>query len=117
MKEFTKDLIAIEDVRGAALFSFDGEVILQESLFSSPEDAEKKNWLPFMKRLDGVREVNLIFEKGKLYVRRTDLGYLMVLTGSLTPLAKLRIHCDLLLPTLAQMKTKGELKNFLKKGR
>lgn len=108
MKELFNDILSMEDVKGAMLFSFEGKLVFKE--FSSPlsEDPGNRNWIPFVEALNGVREADLVFENSRLYIRKTDLGYLLVLMGSFAPSAMVRLNCDVLLPSLKQIKpTKG----------
>lgn len=98
------------------LFSPDGEPIYQE--FSSPPPEAMVNrelWTSVVRSLDGVREAEWVYEKSRLYIRETEIGYLMILTGIFTPIAKIRLHCDVLLPYLARMDRGRGLKRFFSK--
>ena len=68
-----------------------------------------------MLSLKGIREAQLVYERSRIYVRETAIGYLMVLTGMFAPIAKIRLYCDVLLPALDEMKTGKGLKRFFKK--
>jgi hypothetical protein len=62
-----------------------------------------------------IREADLIFEKMRIYIRRADVGYLVVFMGLFAPAAMVRMSCDMLLPVL---KLKGKptgLKSFFRK--
>ena len=95
MKEIFKDILAIEDVRGVVVSSFEGEI-----LFSEPSLETDKSLPLFLGALGAVREADLIFEKSRIYVRRTDMGYLVVLLGLFASGAMLRLHVDMVLPSL-----------------
>jgi hypothetical protein len=95
MKEIFKDILAIEDVRGIVVSSFEGEI-----LFSEPSLEIDKSLPLFIGALGAVREADLIFEKSRIYVRRTDMGYLVVLLGPFASGAMLRLHVDMVLPSL-----------------
>ena len=56
-----------------------------------------------------IREADLIFEKSRIYVRKTDTGYLMILLGLFCSGAMLRLHVDMVLPLL---KDKGKGKGL-----
>ncbi len=97
MKELFKDILAMEDVRGVVLSSFEGEILFTET------SVEIERSLPlFIRALGTVREADLIFEKSRIYVRRTDIGYLVVLLGFLASGAMLRLHVDMVLPSLKE---------------
>jgi len=104
MKEIFDDILAMEDVRGVVVFSFEGEI-----LFMEPNLEIEKSLPLFIQALGGIREVDLIFEKSRIYVRRTDTGYLVILLGLFASGAMLRLHVDMALPS---MKERGKGKGL-----
>jgi len=115
MRELFDDILSLDDVNGIMLFSFEGELIFKEFLTPLPEEPERRDWWRvFIYSLSGAREVDLIFEKCRLYVRKTDLGYLMILMGVFAPIAMMRLNCDLLVPSLKQTKTTKGLKRLFR---
>jgi len=108
MQELFKDILSAEGVKGLMLFSFVGQPVYKEFNQAPPEGIESRDWSVFIESLDGMRETDLIFKKGRLYIRRTDIGYLVVLMGLFVPIAMMRLQCDILLPSLKPHKsTKG----------
>jgi hypothetical protein len=102
MRQIFSDILAMEDVRGVVLSSPEGEI-----LFAEPS-ADLDRSLPlFIRALGPVREADLIFEKSRIYVRRTDIGYLVILLGLFGSGAMLRLHVDMVLPSLKE-KEKGK---------
>jgi hypothetical protein len=97
------------------LLSFAGDIIFRELNPIVHEDVENRDWRPFIESLAGLRETDLIFEKGRLYIRRTDIGYLVVLMGSFVPIAMMRLQCDILLPSLKPAKATKGIRRFFKK--
>jgi len=95
MKELFEDILAMEDVRGVVFFSFEGEV-----RFMEPHLEIERSLPLFVQALGNVREADLIFEKSRIYVRRTDTGVLVVLLGLFASGAMLRLHVDMVLPSL-----------------
>jgi hypothetical protein len=95
MKEVFKEILALEDVRGVVVSSLEGEI-----LFMEPSLEIDKSLPLFIRALGTVREADLIFEKSRIYVRRTDMGYLVVLLGPFASGAMLRLHVDMVLPSL-----------------
>ncbi len=95
MKEVFKEILALEDVRGVVVSSLEGEI-----LFTEPSLEIDKSLPLFIRALGTVREADLIFEKSRIYVRRTDMGYLVVLLGLFASGAMLRLHVDMVLPSL-----------------
>ncbi len=97
MKELFKDILALEDVRGVVVSSLEGEI-----LFTEPSLEIDKSLPLFIRALGTVREADLIFEKSRIYVRRTGMGYLVILLGLFASGAMLRLHVDMVLPSLKE---------------
>jgi hypothetical protein len=116
MKKLFDDILNMEDVDGIMLFSFKGDLIYKLFLSPLPEEPENKDWWGlFITSLNGVREADLIFEKRKFYIRKAEMGYLIILMGIFVPTAMVRLNCDMLLPALNQIKTPRKGKRLFKK--
>jgi hypothetical protein len=116
MKELFQDILEMEDVFGLMLFSFEGKLLFKAFPLPPSEDPETRDWWPlFTASLDGVKEADLLFDHRRLYIRETDMGYLMVLMGSLTPTAMLRLNCDMLLPKLKEKRPARGLMRIFKR--
>jgi hypothetical protein len=111
-----RDIMAQEDVRGVMLFSFGGDLIHKEFLNPQKNEPETRDWWPyFFDSLNGVREADLVFEQGRLYIRRTERGYLLVLMGLFAPVPMVRLKCDILLPRLNGTGERGRRRGFFRK--
>lgn len=118
MRELFKDILSMSDVHGIMLFSLEGKLIFKEFISPLIEEPETRNWWRlFLDSLNGAREVDLVFERSRLYVRRIEAGYLMLVLGPLAPMAMLRLNCDLLVPSLRQIKLTKGLKQLFRRGR
>lgn len=115
MKEIFKDILRVDGIKGVILFSHKGEVIFKTFLSAIPEDPEIRDWALFFESINKVKECDLIFEGGKIYIRKTELGFLIILMGSSTPVALVRLNCDVLLPSLKPAKTSSGLGRFFKR--
>ena len=115
MKELFKDILELDGVKGVILLSFEGQIRIKSFLDSIPEDLDSKNWAMFIKNLSGVRETDLVFEEGRLYIRRSELGYVLIWTSLFTPMAMLRLNCDIVLPLLKPVKSSKSITRFFKK--
>jgi hypothetical protein len=104
MKKLFADLLNLKDVNGIIVISFDGDLIFEDFLSPLSEKPESRDWKPFVESLNGAREANLVFEKGSLYVRETNLGYLVVSMGFLASAPMVRLTCDVLLPSINKYK-------------
>lgn len=108
MKELFGPILEIDDVRAVSLMSLEGEAVFQEASSIFTKEAEKSGiWPRVFKAMEEIREMDLVFEKIRVYIRRTDIGYLVVVMGPFAPAALVRMTCDVLLPSL---KNKGKPK-------
>ena len=102
MKELFKDILDLDDIQGVLFVSLDGKLVFEEFGSHPPDRVEGINWLPFISTLDGVREGELVFENKRLYVRKAESGYILVVMGDMALTEMLRLNCDILLPALEQ---------------
>ena len=105
----------MDGVKGLILFSFTGDIIFKDLAHTMVAGLENRDWRLFIEALAGMRETDLIFEKGRLYIRKTDIGYLVILIGSFVPIAMMRLQCDILLPSLRPAKSAKGIRRFFKK--
>jgi hypothetical protein len=115
MPELFKDILNVKGVKGAMLLSTRGELLFKRFISDVPLDPAKTNWKRFVELLDGVRETDLIFEKGRLYIRKTDMGYLVISVSLFAPMAILRLNCDILSPSLTPAKSTKRWSRFFKR--
>jgi hypothetical protein len=104
MRKLFNDILSTEGVKGILLFSFSGELVF-------------KDWRFFIESLEGMRETDLVFEKGRIYIRRTEMGYLVILMALFVPIAMIRLNCDILLPLLRESKSGRKFGRFFKKNK
>lgn len=100
MHDIFKDILSIDGVKGVMVLSFTGDLVFEKFTSKIPRKSGSMNWNQFIASLGGMRETDLIFEKGRIYMRRTDIGYLLIFVGLFVPMAMLRLNCDILLPSL-----------------
>jgi hypothetical protein len=115
MKELFKDILNVEGMKGVVLFSHTGDVLYKEFLSAVPEDPETRDWALFFETINKVRESDLVFENGRIYIRKNELGFLVVLMSSFAPMALVRLNCDVLLPSLKPVKTSKGIGRFFKR--
>lgn len=115
MRELFKDIFGIEGVKGVMLFSFSGDLVFKEFLYAIAEEPENRDWSLFIESLEGMRETDLVFEKGRLYIRKTEIGYLVILMEPHVSISMLRLNCDILLPSLRPAKSPKGMKRFFKR--
>jgi len=115
MKELFKDLLSVDGIKGIVLFSSQGEVLFKTFLSAIPEEPEARDWALFFDSINKVRESDLIFQDGRMYIRKTELGFLVILMRSSAPVALVRLNCDVLLPSLKPAKTSKGFGRFFKR--
>ncbi len=114
MNELFDEILEIEGVRGVMLLSPEGKPLFNAFVPAVEEDPEHvRFWAEFIGHLAGARESELVFGKGRVYARRTDLGYLLVVAGQKTPMAMVRLNCDVLLPRLQASGKRRGWRRFL----
>lgn len=108
----TQDVLPMEDVKGVLLFSTAGELLFNQ--FSSPleEKLTKESWASFIDVLSDVQEAELVFDQLKLYIRRAELGFLMVAMERSASVSMVRLHCDVLVPSLTNGKSSASPKGL-----
>ena len=117
MNELFNDILSTKGVKGILLFSFSGELIFRKLISSIKDEPDRRDWSFFIESLEGMRETDLVFEKGRIYIRRTELGYLIILMALFVPIAIIRLNCDILLPSLTQSKSGKMFGRFFKKSK
>jgi hypothetical protein len=115
MREVFKDILSIDGIKGVLLVSFSGKLLFKEFGYALQTFAEKVDWRDLVDNLEGMQETDLIFEKGRVYIRRTELGYLIIFMGLFTPIAILRLNCDIVMPSLVPSKPSRRWGRFLRK--
>ena len=115
MRELFKDILRTDGVSGVMLFSFKGDLIFKEFKSSVNEEPEGRDWGLFIESLEGMRESDLIFEKGRIYIRKTEIGYIVILMALFVPIAMIRLNCDILLPSLKPAKSSKKFGRLFKK--
>ena len=115
MRELFKDILEIEGLKGLMLYSFTGDLIYKKFSHAVQENAENMDWRRLIEALDGMRETDLIFKKGRVYIRKTESGYLILLMGIFAPIAMVRLQCDILLPSLKPAKAAKGIKRLFRK--
>ena len=115
MREPFKDILRTDGVSGVLLFSFKGDLIFKEFKSSVSEGPEGRDWSFFIESLGGMRETDLVFEKGRIYIRKSEIGYIVILMALFVPIAMIRLNCDILLPSLKPSKSTKKFGRFFKK--
>ena len=108
MEAHFKDVIAIKGVQGVILLDVDGKVVF-ESMSSLRTEMKQRytNWKKLIDALGNIREADFVFDNGRVYLRQSENGYLIVSMQSFASIAMVKLNCDILLPQLKNDKSKG----------
>ena len=115
MRELFNDILRTDGVSGVMLFSFKGDLIFKEFRSSVNESPEGRDWSFLVESLEGMRETDLIFKKGRIYIRKTDIGFVVILMALFVPIAMIRLNCDIILPSLKPAKSGKKFGRLFKK--
>ena len=112
MKKTFKSLWDINGVIGITLLSFDGNAIYHEYRDASQIDPQLEFFASMVSAIGNASEIDLVYEKLRLYVRRADVGHVIVAVRSDAAIAMVRLNCDILLPELKIKKSPRGIKNL-----
>jgi hypothetical protein len=115
MREHLEKLLTVEGVKGVMLFRSSGEQVFDEFKTGGGEAVAAAGWFELVASLGEVREAELVFERGRVYVRRAADAVLVVVMGLIAPSAVVRLHCETLLPDLRNRPTASGIKRFFRK--
>lgn len=106
MKALFREVLDIEGVKGAMLFSLNGDFVYKEFVDQMPVEVENKDfWVATFNSLKGFKECEVVFENAMLYIKETSLGYLLILMEAATRIALVRLNCDLISASLEEKKS------------
>jgi hypothetical protein len=108
MKNLFHDILDMDGVHGLVLLSEEGSVLFEsfESGQFSPQRS-KMSLKAILASLGDCREMSLLLEKGRCYLRRTENGFLIVSMEGKASVAMIKLSCDIILPQLKKVKTGG----------
>ena len=119
MKDLFKVILNINEVQGVMFFSFEGNILFKKFISQTPEKIEDNDWPFFVHTLNNIRAAELVFENSRLYIRKTQTGFIIVVMSRFAPVAMVRLNCDILLPHFEQteQKPKGFRRFFTRQRR
>jgi hypothetical protein len=116
MNEYFHELLNLHEVRGVMLVSFEGQLVFKHFAHSfSGEPKSDDSWPLFIHSLRGAAEIEMFYEQGRIYIRKTEIGYLFVIAGEAAPMAMVRLNCDMLVPAVKDMVKRDKFKGFFRR--
>jgi hypothetical protein len=116
MKDLFNDVLDINGVKGVVLLAGEGKVVY-DSDGNNQTNARKpySNWNKLLVSLGDAREAEFVFEKGRLYFRKTHDGFMIIRMQLNASIAMVKLNCDILLPQLKSTGNSKGLKGFFKR--
>jgi predicted regulator of Ras-like GTPase activity (Roadblock/LC7/MglB family) len=118
MKETLNDIMSIEGVHGLLVLSAGGRVILNQFAPRFADEQSRFGKLDlgnFTQELSNTDEAEFVFDRRRLYARKTGSGFLLVVLDDLAPLSMVRLNCEILLPALDRVKQGSRIGQLFKK--
>lgn len=111
MKNIFKDVLGIDGVHGLLVISDEGGLTISKFPREFQHEEEKLgqiDWEPLTVELTGVNDAELLYDNIRLYVKKNEAGFLIVILGYEAPISMVRLNCEILLPLLGRMKPAGK---------
>jgi len=115
MRERFRDLLEIDGVRGVLFFTLSGHRVYEEFTLGRNGSGSAGDWFALAACLGKAMESELVFEKGRLYIRRSPEGILLVVMGLIAPTGMVRLTSDILLSELREKKPARGIKRFFRR--
>jgi hypothetical protein len=115
MEKIFRELLAVRDVRGVLLLADNGELQYRKVADSDSSQFDSVDWLSMLNTIAGLREADWICEGLRIYIRKSEGGYLIVLMGQRASPALVRLNCDLILPALKDAGGARGIRRFFKR--
>ena len=102
MKNLFSEILDIEGVEGILLLDSNGKVIFKHLKSQAMEKLGGLNGQTLVNTFHEIQEAELVFEYYRIYLRKTDSGFILVAMNGFAKVAMVRINCNVLLPALAE---------------
>jgi hypothetical protein len=115
MKNLFHDILDMDGVHGLVLLSENGKILFESldgNQFSSK--LSTLSWKSIVDSLGDFNELDLVFEHGRCYLRRTETGYLIISMGPMVSVSMIKLSCDIILPQLKKPKASGGFRSFFR---
>jgi len=113
MKEIFDAVIGLDHVYGAVVVDKKGGAVYDPlSLNKFNTQNRVKLWVSLTQSKHFAQELDLVFEKGRLYIRKIDLNYLLVFMDTQSSVASLKLTCDLIEPKRPKPKPRKKFLNL-----
>lgn len=114
MQKILKDMNDAEHVLGCLFVTNEGAIVHANLSTPSEIALEKYPWLPLLQSLGELNEIDIFFDNTRLYIRKTNEGYLIMILEIYALLSMIKLHCNVLVSKLDSNKPR-KLRRFFKK--
>ncbi len=120
MKEALKNIIELPDIEAVFYIGKNNDHIVHISdnykkTFSDRKIPDAEELEILLKNLDGLTEAEFIFSEKRLFIRKIENCFLMIVLGFSTPSPILQLNCDIAIPELNKSSKPKGLSRFFKK--
>jgi hypothetical protein len=115
MNEIFQEIMELDHVTGGLFISKEGKVVYSQFLTQAMVPFENHNWLSLINALGNISEADILYENARLFLRKTNAGYLLILTEPYAILSLIKLQCDLLIQKLNEYKPNKSVSRFFKK--
>ncbi|MFW5721941.1 MAG: hypothetical protein ACOCWT_01455 [Desulfohalobiaceae bacterium] len=117
MQSLFMDLLTLEGMQGVFLLSSEGEVLYRHASSQEARALQGYDWAGLAGALQSVVDMDVIFDRLRVYLKRQDSHVLVLIMGLSAPVALSRMNSDVALAKLKKQdvptKKKG-LSRFFK---
>jgi hypothetical protein len=100
MKALFQDILHMDDMKGVVILDPNGAVLFHEFLQDQVPDLKNLGRLARVPEVRKTREMELLYEHDRLYLRTLGTGLIIVWTGVFASMAMVRLSCEVLIPSL-----------------
>jgi hypothetical protein len=115
MDKIFKELLAVNGVRGALVIASNGKVRYPKSGHLGSLLPGSVDWPAMLGFLAGIHEAEFLCEHLRIYIRKAEDDWLLVLMGPKASPAMVRLNCDILLPLLKERSGAKGLRRLFKR--
>jgi hypothetical protein len=109
-----RELLADPGVQRALLFSRAGDVLFDGSPGNGRKAGAAGGWYDLVEALGPARDADLVFEKCRIHIRRTEQAVLVVVMAPSSPAAVVRLKCDVLVAALDLRRPQKGIRRFFR---
>ncbi len=99
-KEHFADILSLNDVRGAVVVSGGGQILFQRFYTPPTRALTNADFQELISALSSIRELELVFDNIRLYIRQFGDDYLIIVMGRFVHMPMVRLSCNVLIPNL-----------------